>query len=210
MENDVDNLVVLILFIKIYYGVFLNFFEEFFFFVIEGWIGIILIIKIKCFEESVLKFYVNNVIMGYLSSFLSIKLIFVIYILVFVVGALVNAVILWMFFFRIRFIFMIIFYINLVIVDFFFCVTLFFKIVYYFNGNNWVFGEVMCRVIIVIFYGNMYCFILFFVCISISRYLVIVYFFIYRGLFRRIYVLLMCVLVWVIVFLYMLLFFILK
>lgn len=210
MENDADNLAVPTLPIKTYHGAPSNSFEEFPLSAIEGWTGTTPTIKIKCPEESVSKLHVNNATMGYLSSSLSTKLIPAIYILVFVVGVPANAVTLWMLFFRTRSISMTIFYTNLAIADFLFCVTLPFKIAYHLNGNNWVFGEVMCRATTVIFYGNMYCSILLLACISISRYLAIVHPFTYRGLPRRTYALLMCGLVWAIVFLYMLPFLILK
>ncbi|XP_008064531.1 proteinase-activated receptor 3 [Carlito syrichta] len=213
MENDANNLAKPTLHIKTFRGDPANTFEEFPHYVIDGWTedtttGITG--KIKCPEESVSSLHVNNVTMGYLSSPLSTKLIPAIYILVFVVGMPVNALALWMLFFRTRSICMTIFSTNLAIADFLFCVTLPFKIAYHLSGNNWVFGEAMCRVTTVIFYGNMYCSILFLACISISRYLAIVHPFIYRALPKRNYALLTCVLVWATVFLYMLPFFILK
>lgn len=105
---------------------------------------------------------------------------------------------------------MTIFYTSLAIADFLFCVTLPFKIAYHLNGNNWVFGELMCRATTVIFYGNMYCSILLLACISISRYLAIVHPFTYRALPKRTYAFVTCGLVWTMVFLYLLPFLILK
>ncbi|XP_049722075.1 proteinase-activated receptor 3 isoform X1 [Elephas maximus indicus] len=210
MENDADNLAEPTLPIKTFRGVPENSFEEFPFSAIEGWTGATVPIKTKCPEESVSNLHVNNVTMGYLSSSLSTKVIPTIYTLVFMVGVPANAVTLWMLIFRTRSISMAIFYTNLAIADFLFCITLPFKIAYHLNGNNWVFGEVMCRATIIIFYGNMYCSILLLACISISRYLAIVHPFTYRGLPKRTYTLLTCGLVWATVFLYMLPFFILK
>lgn len=209
MENDSEYLAKPTLHIKTFRGVPPNSFEEFPFSAIEGWTGTTSV-KIKCPEEHVSNLHVNNATMGYLSSSLSTKLIPAIYILVFAGGVPANAVTLWMLFFRTRSICMTIFYINLAIADFLFCATLPFKIAYHLNGNNWVFGEVLCRATTIIFYGNMYCSILFLTCISISRYLAIVHPFTYRGLPKRTYALIMCGLVWATVFLYMLPFFILK
>nr|XP_058917372.1 proteinase-activated receptor 3 isoform X1 [Kogia breviceps] len=210
MECDADNLAKPTLPIKTFRGAPLNSFEEFPLSAIEGWTGATTTVKIKCPEESVSNLHVNNATMRYLSSSLSTRLIPAIYILVFVVGVPANVVTLWMLFFRARSIRMNVFYANLAIADFLFCVTLPFRIAYHLNGNNWVFGEVMCRATTVIFYGNMYCSILLLACISINRYLAIVHPFTYRGLPKRTYALLMCGLVWTTVFLYMLPFFILK
>ncbi|XP_058585196.1 proteinase-activated receptor 3 isoform X2 [Neofelis nebulosa] len=210
MENDVHNLAKPTLPIKTFRGAPPNSFEEFPLSAIEGWTGTTTTVKINCPEERVSNLHVNNATMGYLSSSLSTKLIPAIYILVFVVGVPANAVTLWMLLFRTRSICMNIFYTNLAMADFLFCITLPFKIAYHLNGNNWVFGEVMCRATTVIFYGNMYCSILLLACISISRYLAIVHPFTYRGLPKRTYTLLTCGLVWATVFLYMLPFFILK
>ncbi|XP_055968401.1 proteinase-activated receptor 3 [Sorex fumeus] len=166
-------------------------------------------VKFQCPEERVSNLHVNNATLGYLRSSLSTRLIPAIYILAFAVGVPANAVTLWMLF-RNRSIRMTIFYTNLATADFLFCVTLPFRIAYHLNGNNWVFGETMCRVTTVIFYGNMYCSILLLACISINRYLAIVHPFTYRVLPKRTYASLACGLVWATVFLYMLPFFILK
>ncbi|XP_029798322.1 proteinase-activated receptor 3 [Suricata suricatta] len=210
MENDVHKSADPTLPIKTFRGAPPNSFEEFPLSAIEGWTGTTTTVNIKCPEERVSNLHVNNATMGYLSSSLSTQLIPAIYILVFVVGVPANAVTLWMLLFRTRSICMTIFYTNLAIADFLFCVTLPFKIAYHLNGNNWVFGEVMCRATTVIFYGNMYCSILLLTCISISRYLAIAHPFTYRGLPKRTYALLTCGLLWAMVFLYMLPFFILK
>lgn len=210
MEYDADNLAVPTLTIKTFRGAPQNSFEEFPLSAIEGWTETTKTVQIKCPEELDSNLRVNNATMGYLSSTLSTKLIPTIYILVFAVGMPANAVTLWMLFFRTRTIRMTIFYTNLAIADFLFCGTLPFRIAYHLNGNNWVFGEVMCRATTVIFYGNMYCSILLLACISINRYLAIVHPFTYRGLPKRTCALLTCGLVWTMVFLYMLPFFILK
>ncbi|EPY79517.1 proteinase-activated receptor 3 precursor [Camelus ferus] len=210
IEYEADNSAEPTLPIKTFRGAPPNSFEEFPLSAIEGWTGTTTSIKIKCPEESVSNLHVNNATMEYLSSSLSTRLIPAIYILVFAVGVPANVVTLWMLFFRTRTIHMTIFYTNLAVADFLFCVTLPFKIAYHLNGNNWVFGEVLCRTTTVIFYGNMYCSILLLACISISRYLAIVHPFTYRGLPKRTYALLTCGLVWATVSLYMLPLFFLK
>ncbi|NXU04789.1 PAR2 protein, partial [Buphagus erythrorhynchus] len=45
---------------------------------------------------------------------------------------------------------------------------------YHLNGNNWLFGEGLCKVFVGFFYGNMYCSILFMTCLSVQRYWVVV------------------------------------
>ncbi|NXS64163.1 PAR2 protein, partial [Brachypteracias leptosomus] len=45
---------------------------------------------------------------------------------------------------------------------------------YHVNGNNWLFGEGLCKVLVGFFYGNMYCSILFMTCLSVQRYWVVV------------------------------------
>ncbi|XP_012860337.1 proteinase-activated receptor 3 [Echinops telfairi] len=210
MERDADHLVEPTLPIKTFRGGPPSSFEGFPMSDIEGWTGATHTSKAQCPEESVSELHVTNATLGYLSSSLSTKLIPAIYILVFLVGVSANAVTLWMLIFRTRSVCMAVLYTNLAVADFFFCITLPFKIAYHLNGNNWVFGEAMCRATTLIFYGNMYCSILLLACISISRYLAIVHPFTYRGLPKRTYALLTCGLVWAMVFLYMLPFFILK
>ncbi|XP_060927764.1 proteinase-activated receptor 2-like [Limanda limanda] len=40
---------------------------------------------------------------------------------------------------------------------------------YHLNGNNWTYGEPLCKVLVSFFYGNMYCSILFIACLSVQR-----------------------------------------
>uniref|UniRef100_A0A3Q3NM88 Coagulation factor II thrombin receptor n=1 Tax=Labrus bergylta TaxID=56723 RepID=A0A3Q3NM88_9LABR len=51
----------------------------------------------------------------------------------------------------------VIYMLNLVCADLLFAMVLPFKISYHFNGNNWIFGPAMCRVVTAAFYWNMYC-----------------------------------------------------
>ncbi|KAE8636076.1 hypothetical protein XENTR_v10002830 [Xenopus tropicalis] len=98
-----------------------------------------------------------------------------IYIIVFIVGLPSNAIALWVFFFRTKkkhpaMIYMA----NLALADLMFVIWLPLKIAYHLNGNNWIYGEALCKVLIGFFYGNMYCSILFMTCLSVQRYWVIV------------------------------------
>ncbi|KAL6470847.1 hypothetical protein MHYP_G00219660 [Metynnis hypsauchen] len=95
----------------------------------------------------------------------------VIYIIVFIVGLPTNAMALWVFLFRTKkkhpaSILMA----NLALADLLFIVWLPLKITYHFNGNDWTFGEPLCKVLVGCFYGNMYCSTIFIACISFQRY----------------------------------------
>lgn len=69
----------------------------------------------------------------------------------------------------------IIYMLNLACADLLFGLLLPFKIFYNFNGNNWIFGSFLCRVVTAAFYCNMYCSVLLIMCISIDRFLAVVY-----------------------------------
>ncbi|KAI4891079.1 hypothetical protein NFI96_025219 [Prochilodus magdalenae] len=95
----------------------------------------------------------------------------VVYIIVFIVGLPTNAVAIWVFLFRTKkkhpaSILMA----NLALSDLLFIVWLPLKIAYHLNGNNWIFGEPLCKVLVGFFYGNMYCSTIFIACISVQRY----------------------------------------
>ncbi|MBN3301613.1 PAR2 protein, partial [Amia calva] len=64
---------------------------------------------------------------------------------------------------------------NLAISDLLFVIWLPLKIAYHLNGNNWIYGEGLCKVLVGFFYGNMYSSILFITCLSVQRYWVIVH-----------------------------------
>ncbi|XP_064356049.1 proteinase-activated receptor 2-like [Dromaius novaehollandiae] len=99
----------------------------------------------------------------------------IVYIIVFVVGLPSNAMALWVFFFRTKKKHPAVIYMaNLALADLLFVVWFPLKIAYHVNGNNWLFGEGLCKVLVAFFYGNMYCSILFMTCLSVQRYWVIV------------------------------------
>ncbi|KAM6975307.1 proteinase-activated receptor 1-like [Tautogolabrus adspersus] len=68
-----------------------------------------------------------------------------------------------------------IYMLNLACADLLFAMVLPFKISYHFNGNDWIFGPVMCRVVTAAFYWNMYCSVLLIALISVDRLLAVVY-----------------------------------
>lgn len=109
-----------------------------------------------------------------LSSGLTTVFLPIIYIVVFAVGLPTNAVAIWVFLFRTKekhpsSIFMA----NLALADLLFIIWTPLKIAYHFNGNNWIYGESLCKVMVAFFYGNMYCSILFITCLSVQRYWVV-------------------------------------
>ncbi|KAM9338295.1 proteinase-activated receptor 2-like [Symphorus nematophorus] len=98
----------------------------------------------------------------------------IIYIIVFVVGLPANGMAVWVFLFRTKkkhpsTIYMA----NLALADLLFVIWTPLKISYHFNGNNWVYGEPLCKVLVSFFYGNMYCSVLFIACLSMQRYWVV-------------------------------------
>ncbi|XP_069818867.1 proteinase-activated receptor 2 [Dendropsophus ebraccatus] len=98
-----------------------------------------------------------------------------VYIIVFIVGLPSNAIALWVFFFRTKKMHPAVIYMaNLALADLLFIIWIPLKIAYHLNGNNWIYGEAMCKVLVGFFYGNMYCSILFITCLSVQRYWVIV------------------------------------
>lgn len=111
-----------------------------------------------------------------LSSRLTTVFLPVIYITVFVVGLPTNAMAIWVFLFRTKkkhpsSIFMA----NLALADLLFVIWVPLKVAYHINGNNWVYGEGLCKVLVAFFYGNMYCSIAFIACISVQRYWAVVH-----------------------------------
>ncbi|XP_043919901.1 proteinase-activated receptor 3 [Protopterus annectens] len=146
---------------------------------------------------------VKNDTAKYLAGPLSTKVIPAAYTVMIIVGVPSNIITLWMLFSHTRSVPTRMLHINLAISDFLFCLMLPFKTAYHLNGNNWVFGEVMCRANTIMFYGNMYSSVFFLMLIGISRYLAIVHPFTYKSLPKRFYITAACILVWLIIFLSM-------
>lgn len=64
---------------------------------------------------------------------------------------------------------------NLALADLVILCTLPFRIHYHVNGNNWVFGDVACRVTGILFFANIYLSICFMTCICVDRYMATVH-----------------------------------
>ncbi|XP_054613228.1 coagulation factor II (thrombin) receptor-like 1, tandem duplicate 2 [Dunckerocampus dactyliophorus] len=117
---------------------------------------------------------VKGVVAETLQSGLTTVFLPVVYIVVFVVGLPTNAMAIWVFLFRTKkkhpsSIYMA----NLALADLLFVIWTPLKIAYHFNGNNWIYGEPLCKVMVAFFYGNMYCSIIFIACLSVQRYWVV-------------------------------------
>ncbi|CAN9504342.1 unnamed protein product [Ophioblennius macclurei] len=134
-----------------------------------------------------------------LSSSLTTVFLPIVYIIVFLVGLPSNALAIWVFLFRTKkkhpsSIFMA----NLALSDLLFVIWVPLKISYHFNGNDWSYGDALCKVLVAFFYGNMYCSIFFIACISVQRYRAVVDPLSQRQKSNRMAVL-VCVTVWLVV-----------
>ncbi|XP_075951917.1 proteinase-activated receptor 2-like isoform X2 [Anarhichas minor] len=119
--------------------------------------------------------WVNSVAREVLSSHITTVFLPIVYIIVFLVGLPTNALAIWVFLFRTKkkhpsSIYMA----NLALADLLFVIWVPLKIAYHFNGNNWIYGHRLCKVLVAFFYGNMYCSITFIACISVQRYWAVV------------------------------------
>ncbi|XP_074138416.1 proteinase-activated receptor 2 [Sminthopsis crassicaudata] len=98
----------------------------------------------------------------------------IVYTIVFIIGLPSNGMALWVFLFRTQKKHPAVIYMaNLALADLLSVIWFPLKIAYHLNGNNWIYGEPLCKVLIGFFYGNMYCSILFMTCLSVQRYWVI-------------------------------------
>ncbi|NP_001274542.1 lysophosphatidic acid receptor 6 [Mesocricetus auratus] len=85
--------------------------------------------------------------------------------------------------------------INLAMSDLLFVFTLPFRI-FYFATRNWPFGDLLCKISVMLFYTNMYGSILFLTCISVDRFLAIVYPFKSKTLRTKRNAKIVCIAVW--------------
>ncbi|NXA07159.1 PAR4 protein, partial [Sapayoa aenigma] len=110
-----------------------------------------------------------------LGSAVTVRLIPGLYSLVFLLGLPSNGLALWVLATRTERLTSTVFLMNLAAADLLLILVLPFKISYYFLGNNWPFGEGLCRLSTALFYGNMYCSVLLLTGISVDRYLAVVH-----------------------------------
>ncbi|KAG8434345.1 hypothetical protein GDO86_012648 [Hymenochirus boettgeri] len=89
-----------------------------------------------------------------------------------------------------------IYFLNLSTADLVFICLLPVRIYYHNTGNNWVFGDVACRITGTLFYANIYVSIGFFSCICLDRYLAVLHPFKYRRMKSSSYPLILTVSIW--------------
>ncbi|XP_040052236.2 LOW QUALITY PROTEIN: proteinase-activated receptor 1 [Gasterosteus aculeatus] len=121
-------------------------------------------------------FFVSEETKGFLQGRLTTTFVPTVYTLVFIVGVPLNLVAVVMFMHQVHprkpaAIYML----NLACADLLFGLLLPFKIAYHYHGNDWIYGCFMCRVVTAAFYCNMYCSVLLLTCISVDRFLAVVY-----------------------------------
>ncbi|KAM6313093.1 lysophosphatidic acid receptor 6-like isoform 1-T3 [Podargus strigoides] len=119
----------------------------------------------------------------------------VIYSTVFVLGLVENVLALYLLSCRVKhtshsYVYMI----NLALVDTLFVCMLPFKIHYHLNRNDWIFGDLACRITGTLYYVNIYLSIAFFTCICVDRYVAVLHPFSYIQLRAIHYVVVVAVL----------------
>ncbi|KAM3940192.1 proteinase-activated receptor 4 [Leptodactylus fuscus] len=134
----------------------------------------------------------------HLDSSITVLLIPSIYTVIFIVGLPANGLALWILATKVKKMTSTVFLMNLAVADLMLILVLPFKIFYYYLGNNWIFGELMCRAVTSFFYGNMYCSALLLMSISFDRYLAVVHPFFSRTFRSRIFATSICCTCWLI------------
>ncbi|XP_062903750.1 proteinase-activated receptor 1-like [Mobula hypostoma] len=113
---------------------------------------------------------------GYLSSQWITVFIPSVYTIIFAVGLLFNCTAIITIHLRMKFDKpTIIYMLNLALADLLFVLLLPLKISYYISGNDWSFGSFLCRLVNGGFYAYMYCSVLLMMCISIERFIAVVF-----------------------------------
>ncbi|XP_071583626.1 proteinase-activated receptor 4 [Heliangelus exortis] len=129
----------------------------------------------RAIVDNVTYLWIHEAIHSQLDSKVTVLLIPCLYTLIFLLGLPANGLALWVLATRAEKLTSTIFLMNLAAADLLLVLVLPFKIFYYFLGNNWPFGEGLCRLTTAFFYGNMYCSVLLLTCISVDRYLAVVH-----------------------------------
>ncbi|XP_056601731.1 proteinase-activated receptor 1 [Triplophysa dalaica] len=122
------------------------------------------------------RYYISREASEFLTGRVVTAVIPTIYTLVFIISVPLNLLALVMFVRKVRpkkpaVIYMI----NLACADLLFVLVLPFRISYHYNGNDWTYGAGMCRFVTAAFYCNMYCSVLLIMCISVDRFMAVVY-----------------------------------
>nr|XP_033783405.1 proteinase-activated receptor 3-like [Geotrypetes seraphini] len=131
------------------------------------------------------KFSLDEAVQAHLTGLLTTRILPIIYSIILLIGLPANGLAFWILAAKTKKISSTLLLLNLSIADLLFGLVLPLKIFYHFYGNNWLFGEILCRATSALFYGNIYCSILFLMCISLDRYISLVHPFMARSLPRR-------------------------
>lgn len=124
------------------------------------------------------------------------------YIIIFVIGLVLNSTSLWVFIYHFRMNTVVTIYMcNLAASDLLFTLSLPFRMHYYAN-SAWSFGNVPCQISGSLFQINMYGSCLFLLCINIDRFLAIVYPLRLRHLRRRKVAHIVCISIWIVIILF--------
>ncbi|XP_041800368.1 proteinase-activated receptor 4 [Chelmon rostratus] len=99
----------------------------------------------------------------------------VLYLLAFSVGLPSNLLALWVLLFKTKPLPSTTLLINLTAADCLLLLALPFRIMYHFRGNHWELGEPFCRVVMAMFYGNMYGSVLCLALVALDRYIALVH-----------------------------------
>lgn len=99
----------------------------------------------------------------------------VLYLVAFIIGLPSNLLALWVLLFRTKPLPSTTLLINLTTADCLLLLALPFRIVYHFRGNHWELGEPFCRVVMAVFYGNMYGSVVCLALVALDRYIALVH-----------------------------------
>ncbi|KAM4732978.1 proteinase-activated receptor 4 [Anableps anableps] len=99
----------------------------------------------------------------------------ILYLLAFSIGVPTNLLALWVLVFRTKRLPSTMLFINLTVVDCLLFLVLPFRIAYHFRGNHWDLGEPFCRIVIALFYGNMYSSVWCLAFVALDRYVALVH-----------------------------------
>lgn len=138
----------------------------------------------------------EDVVTAYTTGILSTWVIPLSYILAMLVGIPSNGYILAFLRIRAKSFSAVVLYLNLALSDLLLLLSLALRVHYHFNGNNWIFGEISCRLMTALFYGNVYGSAQTIACISVKRYLAVVRPFLYRRLAKTKLAVWACLVVW--------------
>ncbi|NWU09551.1 CLTR2 protein, partial [Cephalopterus ornatus] len=121
------------------------------------------------------------------------------YLFIFFPGAVGNGLSIYVFFEPSQRISVNIYMQNLAISDLMFVSTLPFRATYFLLGSQWIFGDILCRIMTYTLYVNMYCSIYFLTVLSVVRFIAIVYLFKHGKVTNTKYATIACTAIWIFV-----------